>query len=172
MSHNMWHHIYCQLRYGMWHQSIWESESIKFPPPLPSNLYIYTRTSGATGPLVLAPAEGMGALWAPCICLFSIHGGQFFQYSSSRGTRFKPSDLFANKSCRYTHCNQPLFIGYISNNPQNPLNLGSNLQKPLAGSIPAEYEKNIFFLKFQSPPLTPKKHKKNSVKMVQKWDKK
>ena len=30
--------------------------------------YQLTKTSGATGPLVLAPAEGVGALWAPCLC--------------------------------------------------------------------------------------------------------
>ena len=30
-----------------------------------------TRTSGAAGPLVLAPAEGVGALRAPCHCLFT-----------------------------------------------------------------------------------------------------
>ena len=34
--------------------------------------YTYTRTSGAYGPLVLAPMEGMGALQAPYFCLFCI----------------------------------------------------------------------------------------------------
>ena len=38
--------------------------------------YIYTRTAGAYGPLVLAPAEGMGVLRAPCrvwvICLIFV----------------------------------------------------------------------------------------------------
>ena len=31
-----------------------------------TNIYINTRTAGAYGPLVLAPAEGMGALRTPC----------------------------------------------------------------------------------------------------------
>ena len=31
-----------------------------------------TRTSGAAGPLVLAPVEGVGALWAPCLCIFCL----------------------------------------------------------------------------------------------------
>ena len=34
--------------------------------------YINTRTSGAFGPLVLAPAEGVGALWAPCQVFFFV----------------------------------------------------------------------------------------------------
>ena len=32
--------------------------------------YSNTRTAGAYGPLVLAPAEGVGALWAPCFFFF------------------------------------------------------------------------------------------------------
>ena len=31
-----------------------------------SLLYVHARTAGAYGPLVLAPAEGVGALRAPC----------------------------------------------------------------------------------------------------------
>ena len=41
-------------------------------------LYLDTRTSGATGPLVLAPVEGVGALWDPCICLFCVSFCVFF----------------------------------------------------------------------------------------------
>ena len=35
-----------------------------------TNIYINTRTAGAYGSLVLAPAEGMGALRTPCQVFF------------------------------------------------------------------------------------------------------
>ena len=37
-------------------------------------IYKYTRTLGAYGPLVLAPVEGVGALWPPAKCgLFVVY---------------------------------------------------------------------------------------------------
>ena len=46
------------------------------------NIILKTRTLGAYGPLVLDPAEGVGALWAPCIFLsfFSLYFLSFLLY--------------------------------------------------------------------------------------------
>ena len=38
----------------------------------------HTKTSGAYGPLVLAPVEGMGAIRAPCLVVFFVYLLSFF----------------------------------------------------------------------------------------------
>ena len=67
--------IYANFGKGPKYIKRWSLTTLHYPPltcPLlhHSFHYICTRTSGAYAPLVLAPAEGVEVLWAPCLFVF------------------------------------------------------------------------------------------------------
>ena len=78
-----------------------------------------TRTLGGAGPLVLAPAEVMGALWAPCLCIFGIFLS-FLSFLSVCLFVFSPFCLFGFLSFSHHYHNHGVNIYYHTICCSNP----------------------------------------------------